>query len=85
MAGITDIDDGSWDFLILTNNGAELATLQGMKSRPKAIRTKHYMHNGKQCEYNQMMFNWLRGNGYREQVLETNQHNTFFSLNWRRI
>lgn len=84
VAGIGDVDKGDWDYLILTNNGGEMAVLNGMRSRPKVIRTKHYMHNGKQVGYNQMMFNWLQGNGYGGQVLETNEHNTFYHLEWRR-
>lgn len=78
------VDKGDWDYLVLTNNGAEILVLDKMKSRPEVIRTKHYMHNKDQCLYAKTMFNWLYANKYKARVLETNTYNTFYHLEWQR-
>lgn len=83
---ITDVDAaGDIDYLVLTCNGGELPVLQGLKSRPRVIRTKHYMHNAAQIAEANRVFAQLGGMGYRGTVIETNQHNTFFHVGWGRI
>ena len=78
------VDDGSWDYLILTCNGCELEILQGLKSRPRIIQTKHYCHNARQWVETRLIWEWLEQHGYKGTVLDTNQHGTFFSIAWQR-
>lgn len=72
------------DVLYLTCNGVERLVLLGMSNRPKTIYTKHYLHNAKQWTEAQQVMEWMRRNGYLGVTLETNQHNTFYSLRWER-
>ena len=83
LVGMEEIDDGDIDYLILTNNGGELSVLQSMKSHPKIIHTKHYIHNHAQGHQSGLICEWLHQNGYRAQVLETNRYSTFHHLVWQ--
>ncbi len=82
---ITDIDHGDIDLLVLTCHGSELAILNKMVSRPVCIRTKYYCHNHRHWEYYTQITHWMAKHGYTHKVLETNQHGTFFHIEWTKI
>lgn len=79
------IDDGTIDLLVLTTNGGESKILKEMVSRPKVIYTKHYCHAEKHWEDANQTIAWLVGAGYQSFLLDTNQHRTYHSLEWRRL
>ena len=72
------------DLLILTANGSEESILGGMTARPKTIETKHYLHNARQWNHAQNVFDWFVRERYRAVQLDTNQHSTFLHLRWSR-
>ena len=80
----SSFDNGEIDLLVLTCNGAELDILENMTSRPIIIRTKFYAHNAKHWEYYNKIVNWMKANGYQSNVLDTNQHRTFFDVEFIR-
>lgn len=84
-AGISEVDDGTWDILYLTCNGAELSVLTGgMKSRPKVIYTKHLTHNGEQSAEAQRVWAALNEMSYAGNAIEVNAHRTFCRVEWRK-
>lgn len=72
------------DYLVLTIGGGELPILRAMKSRPRRIDTKHYLHNAAQCQCAHEVQSWLRGMGYAGRLVESNLHSTFQSVVWSR-
>lgn len=79
---VASIDDGSWDVLILTCNGAEPEVLAGMRSCPRKVLTKHYIHNGTQSAEAHKIWAALSGMGYTARAIEVNEHRTFAALEW---
>ena len=82
---IIEIDYGDIDLLVLTCHGSELSILSHMVSRPVCIRTKYYCHNQAHWRYYNEITSWMNINGYKHRVLDTNQHGTFFHIEWTKI
>lgn len=72
------------DYLILTANGSEYEILLGMKTRPAIIRTKHYCHAAQHWFVYNQIEGWMKANGYVGRLLESNQHQTFLHIEWKR-
>lgn len=79
------IDDGQIDYLVLTSNGSEFDVLSKMISRPKVIKTKYYCHNSKHWLYYNSVTEWMRKNNYNYNIVNTNQHNTYFEIDFIKI
>lgn len=75
---------GEIDCLILTVNGSELPILQNMKSRPEVLFSKHYVHNGLQGAETGRVCRLLTEYGYVARVIQSNDFQTFFYLEWRK-
>ncbi len=78
------VDDGTIDLLVLTCNGSEMNVLSRMRSRPVRMVTRYYCHNERHWEYYNRIGAWMAMNGYTHRVRESNQHGTFFHVEWTR-
>ena len=79
---IDQIDDGSIDFLVLTIGGGEHLILKRLVSRPKIILTKYYCHNAAHWEQANKISAWMLENNYSYEVLQRNEHGTFWFIRW---
>lgn len=78
------IDSGEIDYLILTCQGSEMFVLDDMVSRPKVIITKYYCHNAKHWEYYNQISEWMAKNGYKGNLLDKSQYDTYFHIEYRK-
>lgn len=78
------MDGGGIDCLILTIGGGEIAILERLLSRPSIIETAHYVHNAAQVADAQAAWGWLQRNGYKGEVVASNEHRTHHRIIWRR-
>lgn len=79
---IDQIDDGSIDLLVLTIGGGEHLILKHLVSRPKIILTKYYCHNAAHWEQANKISAWMLENNYSYEVLQRNEHGTFWFIRW---
>lgn len=85
VMSMESIDDGTIDYLVLTNNGGEMGCLLTMRSRPLVIRTRHLVHNAAQGEQLNLVVRWMMDHAYGGTLVETNEHRTLQAIEWRKI
>lgn len=84
VRGVNEVVTSDVDGLVLTVNGAEASILSAMTARPGMIRTKVYAHCAAHWAQYSNVQRWMEREGYKGYKVESNEHGTFFSLEYRR-